>query len=767
MLGCESAQESAWTGEDARTLWKILSILLREGIGRMRTPRIGYTAKILIGLLAGIAFGLFFGESCSILQPLSQAFIKVLQITVFPYIVVNLISSLGSMREGEARITATKGGVIMLIFWAFGAISIAFMRFAIPDNSRPSFFTSSKTIESSGFDLIEAFIPYNPFHSLAEGQIPAIVLFSLLVGVALIGMRKKKALIAPLDIISLALSRISGLVQVTVPIGVFVSAAYTAGTISLNELLEIQVFLITSAIFSLLIVLFAVPLLISSVTPFSCRDILSSSSSAVILGATTTSSFIALPLVIEGVQNLFNNMERNNGLDRETEIYSKALAPIAYSFPTLGSFMAIFFVFFAAWFYMNPMQTADSLKLIVIGIPSVFGHTTVAVPFLLDVMHLPSDAMVLYLNVLPIYVNFLMALVTMSIFSYMIVSVAALTNQTCIKWRRLLLSVLLILSVYSLVVMGLHSGFASMLDKPQEREEMVEGMSMPKTTSTWLADSRIETVIYKNPDEVPRPRRLMGENALERIQKSGTLRVGYIPNIIAFSFFNHSGSLVGYDVQMAYDLSRFLGVSRLEFIPVNYRSLADDLEQGRCDIIMSAVSATPERLMEMDLTRPYMELHPAFVVQDWRRNEFKSLNEVQSMSELRVAALRGSEDIKTAKMLFPNAIIIEIDSYEEFFKGGRGDALFDTAEEGAALALLNPYYSAVMFDSGDLVIDSYTYPIARSDSQTLLYLLDYWLSLEELHGGLKEKYDYWILGKSVLMQPKRWCVARDILHWIS
>lgn len=249
----------------------------------MRSPKIGYTAKILIGLLAGIAFGLFFGESCSILQPFSQAFIKILQITVFPYIVVNFISGLGSLREDEARTITAKCGAVMLIFLAFGTISIAFMRLAIPDKSRPSFFASSGTTAAADFDFIENFIPYNPFHSLAEGIIPAIVIFCLLIGVALIGIQKKEALIAPLDVISMALSRVSSLVQVIVPLGIFVSAAHTAGTVTLNGLLEVQVFLITSVSFSLLIAFFAMPLLMSSVTSFSCRDILSRSSRAVIL----------------------------------------------------------------------------------------------------------------------------------------------------------------------------------------------------------------------------------------------------------------------------------------------------------------------------------------------------------------------------------------------------------------------------------------------------------------------------------------------------
>lgn len=447
--------------------------------------------------------------------------------------------------------------------------------------------------------------------------------------------------------------------------------------------------------------------------------------------------------------------------------YSEILTPMAFGFPNISHFMAIFFVLFVAWFYSSPLQTADCLRLIAIGIPSIFGPATISIPFLLNFMHLPADAMQLYLSIRPIHIHFLIALSVMSLFSYITLSVAALTNQVNIKWRRLMLSILSIIAVFLLATTGLHSGYTQMLNITQENAQMIWGMSLQDTSDIWLGNGPLETVVFSNSAEVPYPGLQEEKDALERIQKSSILRVGYVPDIFTFSFFNQNGSLVGYDVQMAQDLARFLGVSRLEFIPVTYGSLADDLERGRCDIVMSAVSATPSRLKRMDFSKPYMELHPALVVLDWRKNEFKNLEDVQSKNGLKIAAINGSDDIKTAKILFPNAILVAIDSYEEFFRGDKADAMFNTAEEGAALALLHPYYSVVMLESGDRIIDSYAYPIARSNNRTLLNLLNYWLSLEETHGGLKVKYDYWILGKGIEKTSPRWCMARDVLHWIS
>ena len=41
-----------------------------------------------------------------------------------------------------------------------------------------------------------------------------------------------------------------------------------------------------------------------------------------------------------------------------------------------------------------------------------------------------------------------------------------------------------------------------------------------------------------------------------------------------------------------------------------------------------------------------------------------------------------------------------------------------------------------------------------------------WLELKRKDGTLKELYDYWILGKDEQEKRPRWCVMRDVLHWV-
>ena len=63
----------------------------------------GLSTRIFIGLGLGILTGIFFGELVAGLEIFGEIFIKLLQITVLPYIIVSLIAGFGRMHIGQAR----------------------------------------------------------------------------------------------------------------------------------------------------------------------------------------------------------------------------------------------------------------------------------------------------------------------------------------------------------------------------------------------------------------------------------------------------------------------------------------------------------------------------------------------------------------------------------------------------------------------------------------------------------------------------------------
>ena len=68
------------------------------------------SARILAGLLLGVATGLFVGEPAGVLEVAGDAFIRLLQMIVLPYIVVSLIAGLGRLDLVDAKRLGLWGG---------------------------------------------------------------------------------------------------------------------------------------------------------------------------------------------------------------------------------------------------------------------------------------------------------------------------------------------------------------------------------------------------------------------------------------------------------------------------------------------------------------------------------------------------------------------------------------------------------------------------------------------------------------------------------
>jgi len=98
-------------------------------------------AQVSIGLVLGVATGLFFGEIVGFLHIVGEAFIKLLQMTVIPYSVVSLIGSLGRLSLAEAKNLALKGGAVLLVLWGIGIVLIFLAALALPIWPSASFFT--------------------------------------------------------------------------------------------------------------------------------------------------------------------------------------------------------------------------------------------------------------------------------------------------------------------------------------------------------------------------------------------------------------------------------------------------------------------------------------------------------------------------------------------------------------------------------------------------------------------------------------------------
>jgi ABC-type amino acid transport substrate-binding protein len=392
------------------------------------------------------------------------------------------------------------------------------------------------------------------------------------------------------------------------------------------------------------------------------------------------------------------------------------------------------------------------------------------VPFLLTLMHLPEDAFQLYLASSPFNSYFGAGLSCMFLFAFTAACAARLTGRFRMRVWRVVLSTAVLAAVMVALVVGLRTGFSLMLKDSYRGDEKLAEMEIPAMPGASREVDRVTVRVYRSIDEFLAVNPGHGNHdrdVLDLIKRRGALRVGYNEDALPFTFFNAKGALVGYDVQMARELASFIGIPRLEFVPVTYDALDTALDEGRCDIVMAGVVMTPERLGKMKFTSSYMSSHLAFVVPDYRKDEFTSLQKIAQKEGLDIAVMKGSAYEEIMPRLFPRARAVRLDSEKEYFTGAKGDALLTTAEEGAPWTMLYPAYCIASFGPNEGTKFLHAYPVVKSDDDTFLRIVNAMLDMERAQGSLEKKYDYWVLGKNPFVKTRRWSVIRDILHWVS
>ena len=76
--------------------------------------RTSLSSRILCGLGAGIFAGLFVGDPARHLQPIADIYIRLMQMTVLPYLVVSLVVGFGQLEARQARRLALRAGALLL-----------------------------------------------------------------------------------------------------------------------------------------------------------------------------------------------------------------------------------------------------------------------------------------------------------------------------------------------------------------------------------------------------------------------------------------------------------------------------------------------------------------------------------------------------------------------------------------------------------------------------------------------------------------------------
>jgi len=104
--------------------------------------------------------------------------------------------------------------------------------------------------------------------------------------------------------------------------------------------------------------------------------------------------FIVLPILIQTCKDL---LERHGLVDDSTRTLPDVIVPTSFNFPHTGKLLSVSFILFAGWFADAAVPATEYFRLALIGLLTLFGSATAAVPFLLDLFRIPADTFQLFL----------------------------------------------------------------------------------------------------------------------------------------------------------------------------------------------------------------------------------------------------------------------------------------------------------------------------------------------------------------------------------
>ncbi len=146
-------------------------------------------------------------------------------------------------------------------------------------------------------------------------------------------------------------------------------------------------------------------------------------------------------------------------------------------------------------------------------------------------------------------------------------------------------------------------------------------------------------------------------NTWEEIEDRGYFIVGLDDTFAPMGFRDNSGNLIGFDVDLAKEVSRRLGVE-VRFQPIEWDAKVLELNSGTIDMIWNGLTITKSRLEEMSFSTPYLSNSQIIMV--------KAGSTIETMNDLvgktvGVQISSASDDAVSASDIFD-----DLGSYERY-----------------------------------------------------------------------------------------------------
>jgi len=142
-------------------------------------------------------------------------------------------------------------------------------------------------------------------------------------------------------------------------------------------------------------------------------------------------------------------------------------------------------------------------------------------------------------------------------------------------------------------------------------------------------------------------------SAIEAITQRGELRVGMQVGYVPFQMYGDRGDLIGLEVDLAEMAARRLNVA-LRVVRLTWQELIPSLLEGGTDVVMSGMTVTSERNVQVLFTIPVIETGRMFLVHGSNGDRFKNVEDLDKPGIFVVSTPGGLGELRLRELL-PNA----------------------------------------------------------------------------------------------------------------
>ena len=230
-------------------------------------------------------------------------------------------------------------------------------------------------------------------------------------------------------------------------------------------------------------------------------------------------------------------------------------------------------------------------------------------------------------------------------------------------------------------------------------------------------------------------------DTLAEIKKRGKLRVG-VSTIVPWAMHDKDGNLIGFEIDVAKKIARDLGVE-VEFYPDEFRYLIPDLLDNRFDVIISNLSISTNRAMQVNFSAPYNSTDLSLIANRKLAGGFQTMADFDKPG-VTIGVLDMSLAVDVTSNAFPNAqlktYVEDGDLFQALLDGKISAAVADSPEP----EIISKLYS----DQVDLPATKVlaTFPAAfatRRGDMDFINFLNSWIEARTVNQWLERRRNYW------------------------